>query len=215
MKKPFIYLTHIEDLEKPLSASLLQELPSNMQEEVLRYRKNDDQVRVFAGKKLLLQMMQDIGFGHCSLASFTRKDLLKPYIPNFHPFNITHSGNYVACATFEGYEIGIDIEKKRALKTGDFTKQFSLPEMQIIQSASDQIDQFFEFWTQKEAVMKADGRGMKIPLHSIRLKGDYATIDDRPEIWHLFPIPIHSEYKMHACSTEPIHDIELHHIQIL
>ena len=215
MKKPLIYITRIEDLEQKLPDSLLQELPLKMQEEVLRYRKKDDQLRVYAGKKLLLQMMQNIGFNNCSLQDYTRHELLKPYIPNFYPFNITHSGNYVACATFGGNEIGIDIEKKRPLKTGDFTKQFSPPEMQIIQSADDQLSQFFEFWTQKEAVMKADGRGMKIPLHSIHLKEEYATIEDRKDIWHLFPIFIHADYKMHACSNTPFSEIELQQIDTL
>lgn len=215
MKKPLIYLTRIDDLEQKLPESLLQEIPVKMQEEVLRYRKNDDQLRVFAGKKILKQMLADTGFHNCSLHDYTRHELLKPFIPNFYPFNITHSGNYVACATFYGNEIGIDIEKKRALKTSDFTKQFSPPEMQIIQSASNQLDQFFEFWTQKEAVMKADGRGMKIPLHSIHLKEEYAIIEDRKDIWHLFPVPIEAEYKMHICSNTPFSEIELKYIEII
>ncbi len=214
MIKPLIYITELQQIDDVFPVSLLQELPQNMHEEVLRYRKNDDQWRVFAGKKLLLEMLKNTGFSEDKLSEFTRHDLLKPFIPAFYPFNITHSGNFVACATFNGNEIGIDIEKKRALKTADFTKQFSPPEMKIIQSASDQIDQFFEFWTQKEAVMKADGRGMKIPLHSISLKGEYATIDDRPEIWHLHSISVHPSYKMHACSNIPFSDVEIQKLHI-
>ncbi len=133
----------------------------------------------------------------------------KPQLPGFFPFNITHSGHVIACAVMQGDGlIGIDCEKIRPIEVIKFSKQFSPTEMQWILSAPNPQIRFFDAWTMKEAVMKADGRGMRIPLHSIRLHQTYATIDDREGVWHLYKIPTPVSHPSHICSPVEVQNIE-------
>lgn len=187
----------------------MQALPEKLREEIFQYRKNDDRLRLLAGKLLLLKSIHQLGFNLQIIEQYAPDAMGKPQLPGFFPFNITHSGHVVACAVMQGDGlIGIDCEKVRPIDVIKFTKQFSPPEMQWILSAPDPQVRFFDAWTMKEAVMKADGRGMRIPLHSIRLHQTYATIDDRECVWHLYKIPTPASHPSHVCSPVEIQHIE-------
>lgn len=185
-------------------------MPPKIQEEIFQYQKNDDRLRLLAGKLLLVEAMKKLGYSHSMVKHYLIDEMGKPQIPKFLPFNITHSGNVVACAVLEGDGmIGIDCEKVRPIDVIKFTKQFSPPEMQWILAAPNPQIRFFDAWTMKEAVMKADGRGMRIPLHNIRLKRNYATIDDRNEIWHLYKINTPNSHPSHLCCNHEIDNIQM------
>jgi 4'-phosphopantetheinyl transferase len=79
--------------------------------------------------------------------------------------------------------------------------------MQILASKNP-THTFFEYWTIKEAVMKADGRGMRIPLHSIKLRRGIATIDDLNVEWNLYPLALHETVKSHVSSDFQLTNIE-------
>lgn len=163
-----------------------------------------------AGKLLLLEAIKRLGYPLAIIENYVTDGMGKPHIPEFLPFNITHSGHVVACAVLQGNGvIGIDCEKVRPIDVMKFTKQFSPPEMQWILAAPDPQIRFFDAWTMKEAVMKADGRGMRIPLHSIRLKHHHATIDDSEEIWHLYKINTPDSHPSHLCSNRKIDNIQM------
>jgi 4'-phosphopantetheinyl transferase len=184
-------------------------LPSKLQEEIFQYQKNDDRLRLLAGKLLLLDAIKKLGYPLSIIENYAPDTMGKPQLPGFLPFNITHSGHVVACAILEGDGlIGIDCEKVRPIEVTKFTKQFSPPEMQWILAAPNPQIRFFDAWTMKEAVMKADGRGMRIPLHSIRLHFTYATIDDREEIWHLYKINTPDSHPCHLCCNREIESIQ-------
>jgi len=204
-----IFYSTISDLEGMLPEELLPLLPARFSEEIFLYRKQDDRLRLLAGKLLLRKAITESGFAPSLLEDYRLDDFQRPFIPGFHDFNITHSGHIVACAVGINGRIGIDVEMIRQIRPVQFSKQFSPPEMQQILAAPDPEAKFFDFWTQKEAVMKADGRGMKIPLHSIRLRGDHATIDDREEKWNLLPATLSAGHRAHICSPEIIADVEL------
>lgn len=83
-------------------------------------------------------------------------------------FNVSHSGDIALLAFSLHQEIGVDVELKRA--DVDFLSlaelSFSRDERAAIHSCSpaDRADLFYEFWTCKEACIKADGRGLSVPL---------------------------------------------------
>jgi len=76
-----------------------------------------------------------------------------------------------AVAIAQGYDIGVDVESfvkpRDALKVA---KRFFAPEeAALVRSKSDPASQsevFFAIWTLKEAVLKADGRGLARGLDS-------------------------------------------------
>jgi 4'-phosphopantetheinyl transferase len=83
-------------------------------------------------------------------------------------FNVSHSGEVALLAFSLCQEIGVDVEYKRS--DVDFLSlaelSFSRDERAAILSCSpaDRADLFYEFWTCKEACIKADGRGLSVPL---------------------------------------------------
>lgn len=207
--KVIVTYTIITDLEMSPPERTMLCLPKALQDEISSYKMNDDRLRLLAGKRLLQMALAQSNHDQTLIHSYKIADNGKPYIPRFYPFNISHSGHVVTCAVLltEG-EIGIDCEKVRPIQPSSFTKQFSPSEMNWILSSENPQRRFFDAWTMKEAVMKADGRGMRIPLHNIRLNQDHAVIDDRSEIWYLYPLYLHPEHPAHLCSNRAITDIQ-------
>jgi 4'-phosphopantetheinyl transferase len=216
MAQALVYFTVFTDVHAPINQASIQNLPEQISAEILLYKQQGDINRLTAGKYLLKKMLMDLHFQPELLGHYAINEMGKPYIPGFHPFNITHSGQVVACAVLlnEG-SIGIDVEKIREIEVPNFTKQFSAPEMMQILSSKNPKTTFFEYWTMKEAVMKADGRGMRIPLHSIKIRRHMATIDDVDMEWNLYPLNLHSSVKSHISSNLKIDPIEPQRIEII
>ncbi len=201
MAEVIIYYTVFEDIDQPIDEKWIHALPASLAAEILLYKKQDDINRLTAGKYLLKKSLTDQGFDPALFSSYQIDEMGKPFIEKFHPFNISHSGQVVACAVLlEQGNIGIDVERIREIEITKFNKQFSPPEMMQILTANDPQKKFFDYWTMKEAVMKADGRGMRIPLHSIRLQQDHATIDDKECKWNLHTLHLHESVKAHICT---------------
>jgi 4'-phosphopantetheinyl transferase len=95
----------------------------------------------------------------------------KPYLPS-HPhlfFNISHAGDYAVIA-IDTHSIGVDIELlDRHLDIIEIMPHiFSIGEIGFVLNADDIKYAFYKFWTRKEAIVKAIGKGiddnfLKIP----------------------------------------------------
>lgn len=83
-------------------------------------------------------------------------------------FNLSHSNGLALFAFTQAGPIGVDIEHIRLQtdieQTGALV--FSSSELAALQSLSPEIRRitFFQFWTRKEAFMKAKGDGFSLPL---------------------------------------------------
>lgn len=215
MATAHVFYTVFENVDEPINTKLIDALPKSVSQEIKQYKIQDDINRLTAGKYLLKYALKAHKTSKSVLENYQLNEMGKPFIPEFRPFNITHSGQVVACVVLQGEGlVGIDTEKIRTIDPPRFSKQFSPPEMQKIITAENPQDQFFEFWTQKEAVMKADGRGMRISLHSIRLNGNIATIDDREDQWFLYSLDLHDSVKSHLCSNQGIDKIEIIFVEL-
>lgn len=77
-------------------------------------------------------------------------------------FNVSHSGDYCLIAVSKHYEIGVDIEEIKPLD--DYTsiaeRFYSPKEVESISNIND----FYNIWAQKEAVIKASGKGLSFGL---------------------------------------------------
>jgi 4'-phosphopantetheinyl transferase len=134
--------------------------PEQIQKDILAFRRDEDATASLLGKLLLEDGMRRLGIPlNWEYFALTSKD--KPFFQNGPEFNISHSGKIVVCA-IASEPIGIDIEKIRTIKIDHFNRQFSEKEWEIINSAENKVQQFFEFWAIKEAAIKADGRGMEM-----------------------------------------------------
>ena len=81
-------------------------------------------------------------------------------------FNLSHSGGRFVVAIALDREPGVDIERVRPRRDleGLARRFFSPAEQAEVGAAPDPLDAFYRLWTRKEAVIKADGRGVGIGL---------------------------------------------------
>lgn len=101
-------------------------------------------------------------------------DMGKPYLSgNPVYFNVSHSGDYLALAVSK-HPVGIDLQKVRPVKEGMYRKVVQPEEESLIREAGNQ--DFIRLWTLKESFVKAEGKGLRIPMKSyyfIKEKEDY------------------------------------------
>ncbi|MBB2934882.1 4'-phosphopantetheinyl transferase [Amycolatopsis bartoniae] len=88
-------------------------------------------------------------------------------------FSISHSGDRIGLAVTTA-PVGLDVETENR-KADDSLISYALNEAEQKAlnglSAAERASAFFQYWTRKEALMKATGKGLKIPLQSITLDG--------------------------------------------
>ncbi|WP_228206927.1 4'-phosphopantetheinyl transferase family protein [Acinetobacter sp. LoGeW2-3] len=101
-----------------------------------------------------------------------RTDFGKPYFQE-HPdfsFNHTHSQNFYAMAmSHRMLQIGVDIEElSRKVRFQALAEHaFHPEELKIWQSLDCDPEYWFKVWTTKEAVLKANGLGIRINLNEL------------------------------------------------
>lgn len=112
---------------------------------------------------------------YCDVApscwEFARHDHGKPYIdspPSRLYFNLSHSREWIACAVARFPSIGIDIERtSRDPAILRLAKRFfAAPEYADVsrRAGAAQKSRFFDYWSLKEAYIKARGEGVSLGL---------------------------------------------------
>lgn len=113
-------------------------------------------LRIPQKRHLSLLGLQLLGYGARKLVDdFSLSDVQfpinnKPVAPQFD-FSISHSGDLVCCAISRNHTIGIDAEYIRDINPDIFKRHLTEKERQLGQN---NLQHFFEFWTQKEAIVK-------------------------------------------------------------
>jgi 4'-phosphopantetheinyl transferase len=126
----------------------------------------------------------------------------KPFFANSNiNFNISHSSEVVTCALIENYAIGIDIEKIANIRIDDYLSFMTKNERNKINNKSEVIA-FFNYWTQKEAVLKAAGEGLNLDLKSFEIENNRTEINGR--IYYTFYIFLYPDYICHIASMKKI-----------
>lgn len=95
----------------------------------------------------------------------------KPYIAAPETplrFNLTHSDALAAVAVSPGVAVGVDIERIKPLEGTGLENALSPGEQKALAAlgGSERRDAFYRCWTRKEALLKAHGGGLSVPLDS-------------------------------------------------
>jgi 4'-phosphopantetheinyl transferase len=146
------------------------------------YRQEIDQRRFLTGRVLAKTVAAEyLGRDPGSIEfDATCEDCGKPHgiprVPGATPaLSISHSGDMVGVALTAGTPVGLDVETATR-RANDSLIEYALNPAELAGLAGLAPDArakaFFTYWTRKEALMKATGRGLKIPLHSITLSRD-------------------------------------------
>lgn len=164
-------------INKEVWKKLVDILTPNLVEEVLKYKRWQDQHNTLFGKLLVYLGYQYLTSELLNMQAFKRDNNNKPFLMNKRvEFNISHSDKSVVSALSKtAMNIGIDIEMVKNVNFTDFTSFFSNTEMQEIKQNG--INKFYELWTKKEAIAKAIGKGIVLPLKNINVNREISSYD--------------------------------------
>jgi 4'-phosphopantetheinyl transferase len=128
-------------------------------------------------------------------------------------FNISHTHNLTVLGLTKGRALGVDVENFRAREVSiDIAdRYFARQEVAVLTAAPPHQQQyrFFEYWTFKEAYIKARGMGLSLPLEkfSFQYPDDHAVeITIEPELaddsarWQFWQFRPRSEYLVAICA---------------
>lgn len=190
----------------------LLKFSSDFQEKIKKYRRWQDAQLSLMGRSMLLKGIQENYNLDYSNKEISYTKFNKPYFHNHSiHFNISHSDDIVVCAITRKAEIGIDIEKISNIEILDFEAQFTDREWaKIINSNQSEIT-FFEYWAQKEAVIKSHGHGLTIPLKSFEISENETIING--EKFYLKEIKIDEQYKCYLSTKEYFENIKIKQIK--
>jgi 4'-phosphopantetheinyl transferase len=164
-----------------------------------RFYFDADRERFVIGRALTrLQLSRFLGGDPRSWPLITnrygRPELSSPAPPPIG-FNVSHTPGLIACAVTATTEVGVDVEFIERRLTHDVAERFFAPsEVADLRrlSTDEQARVFFDYWTLKEAYIKARGMGLALPLahfaFALRpralptIRFD-AEIDDDGETW--------------------------------
>ncbi|MEU7789465.1 4'-phosphopantetheinyl transferase superfamily protein [Amycolatopsis sp. NPDC049159] len=95
----------------------------------------------------------------------------RPRVPGADlTLSISHSGDLIGLAATPSVPVGLDVETANR-RADDGLIEYALSPAEAAHLAGLAPDEkaaaFFVYWTRKEAVMKATGKGLRIPLQSI------------------------------------------------
>ncbi len=120
-------------------------------------------------------------------------------------FNLSHSKDLALVGVTKYGKIGVDIEHlNREIVTKDIVKNY-FSKNEIVElfdlPADKQLKGFFSCWTRKEAYIKAEGKGLSIPLDSfdVTFGQDSPKIsridkENNPRNWNLYNQNIDENY---------------------
>jgi len=178
-----------------------QLLPSSFRERITRLKRPQDRLASLAGKALLAQGLKELGLDAARLSSLRVGPHNRPELSGGIDFNIAHCEGHVVCALSCNHRVGVDIELVRDLPLSQYLSSLPPKVRESIETAQDKVSTFFRYWTMVEAVLKADGRGMGLPLSEVYLLQGGALVEGKR--WHLCELRLAPHTVCHLCAKAP------------
>ena len=120
-------------------------------------------------------------------------------------FNLSHSGSLAVFAFAAQHSVGIDVEYvKRELDYQALARRyFSVNEIAAMEATPEhnQKQKFFEYWTRKEALLKATGEGISRTLNQLDVTNSTLVINQSD--WMLQPLQLSMDYVGSVAIDQP------------
>ncbi len=189
------YAEFPERLPEKTWVAMLAALPAAVRDKAAAASRWEDAHAIVISRILLQKaLIEQGGSGDLGALEFT--GFGRPFLAGGPDFNWSHSGNMAVCAISRYSAVGIDIERIRPLELPDFKDLFPAWEWARITGSRDPQGMFFEAWTCREAILKADGRGLSGKISDIvKIGGGEARLGNEP--WWTCKIDLWRDY---ACS---------------
>jgi 4'-phosphopantetheinyl transferase len=146
---------------------------------------------------------------------FGRPEIAAPQVEPPLRFNLSHTDGLVVCLVAGDREVGVDAEDtRRTSSTIDIAERYFSPDEVrelLAWPAEHRHRRFFEYWTLKEAYIKARGLGLQLPLDqfTIQIPSEDRSragqpigiafgpgIDDDPRSWQLASFDLMAHHKV-------------------
>jgi len=197
------HTVHVWRADLGLEATYLRRLERNLSADervrASRFRFARDRDRFIGARGLLREILALYLNASPGRLSFGYGAHGKPFLAgeehSILRFNVSHSFDTLLLAIAHMREVGVDVESVRdnvvAIEEIGETV-LSEPEKQALSrfGGEDKRTNFLRFWTLKEAFIKADGRGVSLPLERIDVsapEGRVAVLNEATGEWRTCP----------------------------
>jgi len=205
------YAQCLGKLDDAIISEYLHLFPVEIENKIRRFRRWQDAQAFLAGRILLKKGLEDLCM-NSDLKDLKYTKYGRPYLENALSFNISHSGPYIVCAFTGRGVIGADIEQMDPIHIEEFQMVFNDEEWCAIKNCSNLSYAFYYYWTAKEAILKADGRGLSIPLNALLIEKESCCLDDK--IWHYKTVSLFDNCILQIASDNQIEEISLVEVKI-
>ena len=166
-----VFTIDLAGFETPPPAWLAM-LDDSERERAARFRRPEDHLAFAATHTLKrLALAAERPGEHPADLRFCANAFGKPTLADHRRpcFNLSHTTGLVALAVSRQGPVGVDVEViDEAIATSDLARStFTPAEVAVLEGEADRIRAFFALWTAKEAVVKAEGQGLSLPLEAI------------------------------------------------
>lgn len=148
----------------------------------------------------------------------------KPFCRGGPAFNISHSEDRLVIALSTEGEVGVDIEMIRPLEDLDNLAAlvFSPAEQRQLSTLhpAGRLAAFYRGWTRKEALIKAVGKGLSMPLEGFSVDlgetGDNALLGSEipgltTEDWQVLSVGCDAQASLAVAASAPVHGVRIIH----
>lgn len=215
-----IWLVFYQQITEPaLLSALLALLNDAERAQQLRFHFADDRLRYLATRALVRTVLSRYAPIAPADWAFTPNEYGRPAIANGHAqartlsFNLSHTRGLIAMAVTRDRVLGVDVENltTRQVSGGIAEHFFSPTEVAELATVPEERrqDRFFEYWTFKEAYIKARGMGLSIPLdrfsfdfpdeRQVRLSIE-PDLGDDAERWRFWQFRPTADYLLALCA---------------
>jgi 4'-phosphopantetheinyl transferase len=196
-----LYTIFKECLPEATFADKLRLVPAMQAEKISKFMRWQDAHAALFGKLLLMKGLKEFGVAR-ELQELRFNAYGKPYFDECPvSFNISHSGNCVVCVlSSETDTIGVDVEEVKPIDINDLKNIWREEEWEQI--STNDVRVFYNFWTRKEAVMKAEGKGLSITPADIELLDTLGKLGDKTYFFR--EISVHPDLMIHIASLTEI-----------
>lgn len=196
-----IYSINITDVEKNLFEQWFCNMSDERKDSVSQTQSSHKKKLRIAADMLCRKGISDF----CNIAESEIKielsPLGKPYAKNLPVhFSISHSGDYALCAV-SGSEIGVDIEKIRAVHPRAHEKFCTENESRYISGSENG---FFKIWTLKEAYFKCIGTGLGADIKDVSFEINNSEIICSEKGYEFSFFPIDENYICSVCKKKEL-----------
>lgn len=213
-----VWLSFYEEIDLHLHAAYRKLLNPSEREQEPRFYFETDRRRYLVTRALLRTVLSRYAPLEPTQWMFSTNEYGKPEIANAEigkqrlAFNLSHTRSLIMLGITQGRSLGVDVENFQNRRAAmDVADHFFAPQevaALAAEPAEKQQYRFFEYWTFKEAYIKARGMGLSLPLdkfsfhypddHSVEIKINPELGDDaaRWQFWQFRPSP---EYLAAIC----------------